>query len=246
MPTCLSSITSIIKSLKFYNFVFSVIKVKIRKVINEKNGNKTIILKGNLNKKFFYKPASKEIDLQQIGVVNDLKIVIPSGVEPCDCDQATNAGKKKTLIMGSREGDTFIVSYISEWAKTKEFRRAIKAIKKGHDCKKEIEEIAGQTDANNGGLSTDGKPMTPMVDVDVDVGLNGTVTIPGTDNKTNGKKDRKKDKGRGRGKKGRGKGKGKGKKGRGKKGKGKKGKGKKGKGKKDKSKKPDPMETFGE
>lgn len=89
----------------------------------------------------------------------------------CDCEAVTNPGKS-TLVMGSKQGDRYVITYISDWSKNKEFKRAIRAIRKGHDCKKQIEEIAGQTDANNGGLSTGSKPGG-----DVDVSIGGEVIV---------------------------------------------------------------------
>lgn len=93
------------------------------------------------------------------------------------------------LIMGTKQGDRYVVTYISAMSKEKEFKRAMKAIAKKHDCKEEIGKIAGQTEGNNGGLSTSGEPLPP---IDEQVENLGGETSKKKDKKK--KKKKKKDK----------------------------------------------------
>ena len=111
----------------------------------------------------FYKPRPGPSRKE----ANKMEFTITDGSR-CECDAVTKPGKS-TLIMGSKQGDRYVITYISDWSKRKEFKRAIRAIRKGHDCKKQIEEIAGQTDANNGGLSTGSKPGEVDVPIPGDV-----------------------------------------------------------------------------
>lgn len=163
--------------LDSYCWATFVLKVKIRRTVVDKQDMK-LLLKG---KKKFYKPTPNTMTKTEL---KKLELFLTDGAS-CDCDVATKKSGR-VLIMGSKRGDRFVVTYISEWSKEREFRRAIKAIRKGHDCKKEIEEIAGQTDANNGGLQVDGKPIPP---VQVPTDTNATKEKKGKGNKRgNGKK----------------------------------------------------------
>lgn len=139
------------------------------------DGDKSLVLKGKIKS---YKPKSMSKNEK-----DNLKLIIRNGAG-CDCDPAEKANKS-SLVMASKVGNTFIVTYISDWIRNKEFKRAIRAIRKGHDCKLQIEE-PGQSESINGGLSINGSPLP-------------TVDGPETDNRTNGDKDgRKKGKGKGR------------------------------------------------
>lgn len=155
--------------------------MKIRKFVHDENGDKKLITKGRIK---FYKPKPGPPKSE----VKNMAFTITDG-SVCDCEAVTNPGKN-TLVMGSKQGDRYVITYISDWSKKKEFKRAIRAIRKGHDCKMQIEQIAGQTDANNGGLITGGKP-------DVDVSINGDIIDTGDKkekdknrNKSKKKKDR--------------------------------------------------------
>jgi hypothetical protein len=155
---------------------FSVLKVKIRKVVDDGNGDKLLVLKRKVKS---YKP--KTIPKKD---KKNLKLIIQNGTQ-CDCEVAEKT-KKSSLVMASKVGDKLIVTYVSDWVKHKEFKRAIRAIRKGHDCKVKID--PDQTDSSNGGLSINGSPL-PTV--------NGPVT--GKDKKRK-KKDRGKDRDKGKGK----------------------------------------------
>ena len=149
-----------------------------------------IITKG---KKRFYKP--KPMTFQKEDVKN-MELIIHNGAN-CDCEAATN-NSGKALLIGSKHGNIFNVTYISAWSKSKEFKKAVRAIRKKHDCKKEIESIAN---ANNGGLSTEGKHV-PGEDEALSK-IESNEIGKGRGNRKKGKgKDRGKKKNRGRKKKG--------------------------------------------
>lgn len=168
------------------------IKVKIRKFVHDENGDKKLVTKGRVK---FFKPKKSPSKEE----IKKMEFTITDGAS-CDCEAVTNPGKS-TLVMGSKQGDRYVITYISDWSKKKEFKRAVRSIRKGHDCKKQIEEIATKTDAKNGGLSAGSK-----VDVDVDINevinraekkdrdKNRTKKDRNRDNKT--KKRKKKDKDR--------------------------------------------------
>ncbi|XP_053385157.1 uncharacterized protein LOC128550330 isoform X4 [Mercenaria mercenaria] len=147
-----------------------VLKVKIRKVVDDGNGDKLLVTKRKIKS---YKPKSIPKKDKK-----NLKLIIQNGTN-CDCEVAEKA-KKSSLVMASKVGDKFVVTYVGDWIKNKEFKRAIRAIRKGHDCKVKID--PDQTDASNGGLSINGSPL-PTV--------NGPVA---------GKDRKKKKKDRGKGK----------------------------------------------
>ena len=117
---------------------------------NDGNGDKRIVLKG---RKQFYKPIPQ----------SDVKTFEPviNGGAACDCDNISSK-KGRMLVMGTKQGDRYVVTYISTMTREKEFKRAMKAIMKKHDCKEEIGKIAGQTEGNNGGVSTSGEPLPPI------------------------------------------------------------------------------------
>lgn len=168
--------------LDSYCWASFVVKVRVRKAMDDRNGDKRIILKG---KKKFYKDIPPA----------DVKTFEPviNGGSACDCDAA--AAKGKMLLMGTKQGDRYVVTYLSTMSKDKEFKRAMKAISKKHDCKKQIEEIAGQTDANNGGLSTSGEPLPPVDEQIVDIS-GGSSKRKDKKKKNKKRKNKKKDKDR--------------------------------------------------
>ena len=150
---------------------FSVLKVRIRKVVDDGNGDKVLVLKRKVKS---YKPKTMPKKDKK-----NLKLIIQNGTH-CDCEVAEKA-KKSSLVMASKVGDKFIVTYVSDWVKNKEFKRAIRAIRKGHDCKVMID--PDQTDSSNGGLSINGSPLP-------------TVNGPVKKDKDKKKKDRGKDRGK--------------------------------------------------
>lgn len=159
--------------LDSYCWSTHVFKVKIRKVVTEKNGDKRLILKGKV-KSFKPKAMSKEEKAS-------VKLIIRNG-GTCECDAAERANGS-SFITASKVGEEYVVTYISDWTKKKDFKRAVRAMRKGHDCKLQIEELPVQPDSN-GGLSINGSPLP-------------TVKGPEADNKTNGdKKDKKRRKGK--------------------------------------------------
>lgn len=158
-----------------------VLKVKIRKVVEDNNGDKRLILKRKVKS---FKPKSMPKKEKK-----NLNLVIQNGTK-CDCDVAEKA-KKSSLVMATKVGDKYVVTYVSDWVKDKEFKRAIRAIRKGHDCKVPID--PEQTDSLNGGLSIDGSPL-PTVDSPPDMG-NGKKKNKNRDKgRKKGKKDKDKDK----------------------------------------------------
>ena len=64
------------------------------------------------------------------------KAMVPllDGKEDCTCDLVANK-KTKYFILGSKQADKYVVNYVTEFAnKDKEFKRALKAIRKGDAC----------------------------------------------------------------------------------------------------------------
>lgn len=190
--------------LDSYCWASFVIRVRIKKGVDNELGDKKLMTAGKVT---FYKPnnVSKE-------EMKSLELSITDGAS-CECNAVSNAGKK-SLVMGSRQGSRWVVTYISDWSKDKEFSKALRAIRKGHDCKKQIEkEIGGQNEVMNGGLSISSKPPSGTVGSNVDVtvgGGKGSFEIPDI-NEDKNKEDNTNKKGKGKGnkkKKGKGKDKG--------------------------------------
>ncbi|XP_052233897.1 uncharacterized protein LOC127846532 isoform X4 [Dreissena polymorpha] len=190
--------------LDSYCWASFVIRVRIKKGVDNELGDKKLVTAGKVT---FYKPnnVSKE-------EMKSLELSITDGAS-CECNAVSNAGKK-SLVMGSRQGSRWVVTYISDWSKDKEFSKALRAIRKGHDCKKQIEkEIGGQNEVMNGGLSISSKPPSGTVGSNVDVtvsGGKGSFEIPDI-NEDKNKEDNTNKKGKGKGnkkKKGKGKDKG--------------------------------------
>ena len=157
------------------------LKVKVRKIVDDRHGDKRIVMKG---KKKFYKDIPPD----------DVKSFEPviNGGSACDCD--AGAGKRgKMLVMGTKLGDRYVVTYISTLSKDKEFKRAMKAISKKHDCMEQIEKIAGQNEANNGGISTSGEPLPPVDEQIVNIGGGSSKSKDKKKNKNKGKKKNKND-----------------------------------------------------
>ena len=154
--------------------LISVLKVKVRKIVDDKNGDKRIVFKG---KRKFYKDIPPDD-------VKSFEPVIYGG-SACECIIVEK--RRKMLVMGTKLGQRYVVTYISTLSKEKEFKRAMKAITKKHDCMSQIEKIAGQNEANNGGISTSGEPLPPVDEQIVDIG-------GGSSKQKGGKKDKKKKK----------------------------------------------------
>lgn len=157
--------------LDSYCWATFVVKVKVKKITNDRNGDKKIVLRGG---KQFYKTIPQ----------SDVKTFEPviNGGAACECDGGPSK-KGRMLVMGTKQGDRYVVTYISTMSSEKEFKRAMKAIMKKHDCKEEIGKIAGQTEGNNGGLSTSGEPLPPIDE-----------QFENISGETNKRKDRKKKK----------------------------------------------------
>ncbi|KAL4224983.1 Secreted frizzled-related protein 1 [Mactra antiquata] len=155
--------------LDSYCWSDKVIKVKIKSVENDANGDKRIIFKGKMK---FYKPKPKHLTRQEI---ESTELVIRKGAA-CDCQPAEKPGKY-SLVMTSVTDGKHDITYISDWEKDKQFKRAVRAMRKGHDCKLQIEDIPG-TDAT-GGLGINGSQL-PTASTDTD------------DDKDKKKKDKKK------------------------------------------------------
>ncbi|XP_067655146.1 secreted frizzled-related protein 1-like isoform X2 [Haliotis asinina] len=168
--------------------------------LQKRDADAIVVLK---KKKKFYK---KEEALSKKDKKN-MAFVIEGGAS-CQCD-LLNDTRSKFLIMGNKKDNKFVMSFVVPWEKkNKDFKKALKKIKKGHECKDLFNsEVIG---------------LTTMPSTDQAQGGKG---------KSKGKKKggkRKKGKGR-KGKKGKGKGKNK--------KKGKKSKGKKRRPKKDRKRK---------
>lgn len=164
---------SLLDSYCWSDYVF---KVKIRKVVTEKNGDKRLILKGRV--KSFSKLKKKMSKEEQ----KSLKLVVRNGAT-CECNAADRANGS-SFIAASQVGEDYVVNYIRDWNKHKDFKRAIRSMRKGHDCKILFPD---QPDSN-GGLSITGGPLP-------------TVKGPETDNRSDGGKKRRRDKGKGKKKK---------------------------------------------
>ena len=208
--------------------------MKIKKVVVDDLGDKKIVPKGKVK---FYKPAKTNMTREEMRA---LTLSITDGAS-CDCDTLEDT-KSRKLIMGTMQGSRFVVTYVSEWSKNKEFKRAVKAIRKGHDCKQQIEKEIGGQNENNGGLSISEKPPT-HTGVDVSIGGGGGFEVPDM----GGEKpstEKNKDKNKSRREKNK-KEKGKGKKGKGKKGRRKNKKDKQDKKDKEKKEDTDPMANIG-
>ncbi|XP_071100096.1 secreted frizzled-related protein 1-like isoform X1 [Haliotis cracherodii] len=172
--------------------------------LQKRDNDALVVLK---KKKKFYK---KEEAISKKDKKN-MAFIIEGGAN-CQCD-LLNDTRSKFLIMGNKRDDTFVMSFVVPWEKkNKDFKKALKKIKKGHECKDLFNsEVIGVTTMLPTDPAQGGKPKTKG-------------------RKKGGKRGKK-----GRGKKGRkGKGKGRGKKD---KKKGKKSKGKKRRPKKDRKRK---------
>ncbi|KAK3600273.1 hypothetical protein CHS0354_013699 [Potamilus streckersoni] len=150
------------------------------KMTTDINGDRRLELQGKVK---FYKSDNT--------TKQDKKSLVPviQGGATCECDRAS-PGKVKKLIMGRKEGSALTVTYISDWEKSKVFKRAVRAIRKGVDCEKQIKEIYGQPDSSLGTPVNQSKGTDSEIEVD-----------KGADNK----KKKKKKKGKGKGKKDKGK-----------------------------------------
>ncbi|XP_052798769.1 secreted frizzled-related protein 1-like isoform X6 [Mya arenaria] len=173
--------------LDSYCWATFVVKIKMKKVEINDLGDKILEPKGKVK---FYKPIPNNMTKAEMKA---LRFSITDGAR-CDCETLENK-KSRKLIMGAKQGSRFVITYVSEWTKNKEFKRAIKAIRKGHDCKQQIEKEIGGQNENNGGLSISGKPHSQSGEVDVSI--DGGFEVPDTGGKdqNRNKRKNKKDKG---------------------------------------------------
>ena len=93
----------------------------------DQNGDKRLVFKKNKKGGGFYK--------QQNLSRRDLRKFQPviSGGSNCDCEAAVT-GSRNLLLMGKKEGTRFVLTYLSQWGKSRDFKRASRALRKGHDC----------------------------------------------------------------------------------------------------------------
>lgn len=110
----------------------------------------------------FYKPKPKHLTQQEI---ESTELVIRKGAS-CDCGAAEKPGKYSLVMTSVTEGKHDI-TYIGNWERDRAFKRAIRAMRKGHDCVLQIEDIPG-TDTT-GGLGING-PSPTVSGPDADAG----------------------------------------------------------------------------
>ncbi|XP_046558515.1 secreted frizzled-related protein 1-like isoform X2 [Haliotis rubra] len=95
--------------------------------LQKRDADAIVVLK---KKKKFYK---KEEPLSKKDKKN-MAFVIEGGAS-CQCD-LLNDTRSKFLIMGNRKDNKFVMSFVVPWEKkNKDFKKALKKIKKGHECK---------------------------------------------------------------------------------------------------------------
>lgn len=89
------------------------------------NGDKRLVIK---------KLRSKDIYKQESLSGRDIKKLQPviGGGSSCDCQSASKGNK--LFLMGRKEGLRYVLDFLSEDANDSEFKRFLRAIKKGYDC----------------------------------------------------------------------------------------------------------------
>lgn len=109
----------------FCFFISTVLKMKIRKVKPIKGYKKLYFKK---KKKFFKKGNLKKKEVKK------MVAYIKNG-DRCECSQAQK-GKQYYIIMGVRSADgLYLITYMNVWQKRdREFKRAIRAMRKGNVC----------------------------------------------------------------------------------------------------------------
>ena len=186
--------------IKVYHFIycvnfFTVIRGKVRKVVN--SGDNSLL----------YLKKSKKVykrDVLSKKEKKNLKPYIQGGLH-CDCDRINSTSNDKYLIMGNKTGSgQFTVSFVSKWNKRdRNFKRAIKAMRRGIDCDNIIGEATrggvgrGTTNRVRGGNKKGGKNRRKC----------GKKGCKGKKKNRKNKKNRRKNKNR-KGRKGKRKGKG--------------------------------------
>lgn len=101
-------------------------KTKVRKVKMDPNGDKRLVIKKLKAKDFYKQDNLSKRDIRK------LQPVIGGGSE-CDCTKAAKGNK--LFIMGRKEGVRYVINFLSEDANDSEFKRFLRAIRKGYDCK---------------------------------------------------------------------------------------------------------------
>lgn len=91
----------------------------------DENGDKRLLVKKLKSKDFYKKENLSNRDIKK------LQPVIGGG-SSCDCERAVKGNK--LFIMGRKEGLRYVVNFLSEDANDSEFKRFLRAIRKGYDC----------------------------------------------------------------------------------------------------------------
>lgn len=111
-------------------FTFTVVRAKIKQ-INHDNEKKILVLQKK--KKFFKKDGLRKKDKRS------LSPYIQGGLH-CDCDRINVTLNENYIIMGNSTGPgEFTAMYIAKWRKDKEFRKAIKLMRKKDICLKPLD-----------------------------------------------------------------------------------------------------------
>ena len=120
-------------------YFLSVFKAKIR-AIRPKDGHKLIVM--TKSRKNFKKGAiTKEEEKRMLPFLE--------GKEGCDCDMLSNT-KSRFLLFGSRREDDkqFYINYVIEYVKEdEEFRKGMKAIRKGDTCLGILDRVGSNVDS---------------------------------------------------------------------------------------------------
>ena len=113
----------------YISFPFiSAIKVKIKSVeTDQSNGDKRLVTKKLRAKSFYRKENLSKRDIRK------LQPVI-SGGTTCDCLSASPS-KGNLFIMGTKRGNRFEISFLSEMVKDIGFISFVEAVEKGYTCK---------------------------------------------------------------------------------------------------------------
>ena len=109
-------------------FSFAALKTsRITQVKIDQNGDKRLIFKKGKKADGFYKKQNlSRRDLRKFQPVI-------SGGSTCDCTAAV-AGSRNLLLIGKKQGTRFVLTFLSEWGKSGDFKKASRALRKGYDC----------------------------------------------------------------------------------------------------------------
>lgn len=121
---------------------FTVVRAKIKQ-INHDNEKKILVLQKK--KKFFKKDGLRKKDKRS------LSPFIQGGLH-CDCDRINVTLNENYIIMGNKTGPgEFTAMYIAKWRKDREFRKAIKLMRKKDICLKPLDIGIGTSSGGKGG-----------------------------------------------------------------------------------------------